>query len=468
LAVPFRVHRFALLACCLVAGCGDYCLYQGACIDPDHFSLDPSPIQVDLTLANRKTAGQNFAKLRVPRSYVVFGNNYGSLKGPLPEQFATNQIAIRFVDGGEAWNVAVDRESRSMGRTQAEKNLRSGEYRVSLHANANPNSQTDRQADIAGYGNVRQPDRYDGLIHFSGGSQEIYVGEASDSFESISCFRELNPSWFCTYQVDLGDMISASATFLDFRLHGGRAYANLRAQFVRVIVCRSTDCEADEARRQVDGAPVHRRPETKRVHPAGDCTENCRRGTRDQRALAFPPAATQQTFWRLRVPAYFAAEDAWPRTDASRSLSGFMLYPEMVPSDPIQQGLRRAWLTVPVGDEERPAFSIAPADTPCLTNAELSLEELAERTIHIRLRPPADYPQTAQNEPILECGTRPCASPHFCFMEFLRDGWHVDISFRSKWQRDVDRIRDQVNSYLDQITLSRDPVPVISPTPAAN
>jgi hypothetical protein len=466
--VPFRVHRLALLACCLVAGCGDYCLYQGACIDPDHFSLDPTPIQVDLTLANRKPAGQDFAKLTVPRSYVVFANNYGSLKGPLPEHFATDQIAIRFVDGGEAWNVTVDRESRSMGRTQAEKKLRSGEYRVSLHANANPNSRTDRQADIAGYGNVRQPDRFEGLVHFSGGSQEIYVGEASDSFESIRCFRELNPSWFCTYQVDLGDMISASATFLDFRLHGGRAYANLRAQFVREIVCRFTDCEADEARRgrlatrpfigdQRRSVCIQR--ETPQKIVAVGLETNVR--------STFPPAATQQTFWRLRVPAYFAVEDAWPRTDASRSLSGFMLYPEMVPSDPIQQGLRRAWLTVPVGDEERPAFSIAPADTPCLTYAELSLEELAERTVHIRLRPPADYPQTAQNEPTTECD-RPNASPHFCFMTFLRDGWNVDISFRSKWRSDVDRIRDQVNSYLDQITLSRDPVPVISPTPAAN
>jgi len=36
-------RRFKITSVCgALAGCGDYCLYQGACLEPDFFSVDPS------------------------------------------------------------------------------------------------------------------------------------------------------------------------------------------------------------------------------------------------------------------------------------------------------------------------------------------------------------------------------------------------------------------------------------------
>ena len=444
-----------LIACGFLAGCGEYCLYQGACLEPDFFSLDPSPVQVDLTSPNPKAASKVLAQLRIPRSYIVRADNYSSRKGPLPDQIATQGIAIRFVDNGEAWTVASKKPD--------ERQWRWREYQVSLRANANPNGRTDRQANLAGYGRIRQSDRYEGLTHFSG-SGEIFVGDASDSFESISCHEELKPSWFCTYEIDVGDTITVSAKFVDFRLHGGRAYANQRAQFVREFVCKFTDCEPDEARRRRLAARPFIGDQKRNVCIARDLPQKTvALGLAANVQSTFPPAVTQQTFWRLQVPIYFREQDAWPRSDASSSLFGAVLFPEMVPSAPIEGELRNAWLTVPVSDQERAAFLTVPENIPCLAHAELSLEDLAQRTIHLQLRRPDGYPMTTEIAPPSQCANKPGASRHFCSVRFLRDGWHVDISFGSQWRSDAERIRDQVNSWLDQVTLSRDPVPAASP-----
>jgi hypothetical protein len=445
----FNATMPALLVACFIGGCGESCLTQGACIEPEHVSLDPTPLRIDLTSPKADEVGRVVGKLRIPRSYVVLAANHGSRKGALPEHVFTPHIEIRFVEGGDAWNIAVDRKAKSVGRAMAEKSLRPEEYRVSLRANANPNVRTDRQASIAGYGRFRQPDRYDGLAHFSG-SDETFIGEASDAFESIRCHEHAHQSMFCTYEIDIGDTVSLSAMFLDFRLHGGRAYANQRAGFVREVVCRFTDCEADEARRR----RLAERPFI------GDQKRNvCIAREISQKIVT----AGRR---RLLVPAYFSTQDTW-RPETGQSLSGSVLFPEMVPAAPIEAELRRAWLTVPVGDEERPAFSTFPTDVPCLAYAKLSLEDLAQRTLHLRLRSPADDPQTAESVPALEC-RRPGASEHFCFMQVRRDGWHVDISFGSKWRSKAESIRERVSSYLDRIALSQDPAPVVPSTPPRN
>ena len=75
------------------------------------------------------------------------------------------------------------------------------------------------------------------------------MGAGSDSFEQINCSRQAHPVWFCTYEIDISDGVFAIASFLDFRMHGGRAYANERARVVREVVCRFTEREPAEVRR---------------------------------------------------------------------------------------------------------------------------------------------------------------------------------------------------------------------------
>ena len=459
LTMPIKVRLLAvLMACGFLAGCGEYCLYQGACLEPEFFSLDPSPVQVDLTSPSKKEASRVRAELRIPRSYIVRADGYSSRKGSLPDQIATQGIAIRFIDSGEAWTVA----SKKLGDQQ----MRWREYQVSLRSIANPNGRTDRQASLAGYGHIRQPDRYEGLIHYSG-SSEIFVGDASDLFESISCSEAANPNWFCTYEIDIGDTIAVSAKFADFRLHGGRAYANQRAQFVRELVCKLTDCESEDVRRGRLVARPFIGDQKRSVCIARELPQKTvALGLPANVRSSFPAAVTQQALWRLRVPAYFSVQETWPRTDAGGSLFGALLYPEMVPSAPIEGELRNAWLTIPAGDQERAAFLVASTDTPCLASAELSLEELARRTIHFQLRAPADYPISAEISSPSQCANLRGASRHYCFVRFLRDGWHVEISFGSHWRGDVETIRNQVSSWLDRVTLGRDPLPIISPASA--
>ena len=239
--MPFNFRLAAiLLACSLLAGCGEVCVFRWACVASDHFSLDPTPLQIDLTT---KDAPQASVKLRMPRSFVRFANNYSSRQGPLPQHFASDHIAIRFVGDGEAWSVAFAR----VGTLDPEK-LRAEEYGVALYPVRSPRRRTEREASWAQGGHVRQPAAYDGLVQYSG-ANEVFLGDASDLFEQISCSRQAHPSWFCTYEIDITDGVFAVASFLDFRMHGGRAYANQRARAVREVVCRFTDCETEQARR---------------------------------------------------------------------------------------------------------------------------------------------------------------------------------------------------------------------------
>jgi hypothetical protein len=78
---------------------------------------------------------------------------------------------------------------------------------------------------------------YDGLEHFREGNWDVFLGAAgTDRFEIIRCLN--NPVPRCDAEMRIDRNIGARVGFMDFRLHGGRDFANARLRMVHETVCR--------------------------------------------------------------------------------------------------------------------------------------------------------------------------------------------------------------------------------------
>ncbi|MBR0783611.1 hypothetical protein [Bradyrhizobium iriomotense] len=208
-----------------------------------HFSLDRTPIRI--SLVNDVVGKGSFPDLVVPRAYVVFVNRAPhSSEGSLPSQLSSNEVELMFADGsGEAWSMAVEERSRrdSLDRTAAGQLMRAEQTSLQISPSTKPNEAyaADVRANVKRSAPNRQDESFEGLAHYRGVSSfSYYVGGSDDEFFSVRCEAQLNPVFQCTYTMSITEGVVAFATFVDFRLYGGRAYANRRLRFAREVVCR--------------------------------------------------------------------------------------------------------------------------------------------------------------------------------------------------------------------------------------
>lgn len=207
-----------------------------------HFSsLDMTPIRISLV---HKVAGKaDVPDLVVPRAYVYWVSNFPTSQGPLPSQFSSDDVELKFVDGtGEAWTVAAAERALREGidAETAAHRMRAEETMVQIHPSSTPTAAfADAQRNVMGAAPHRQDDSFEGLAHYRGVSNwSYYVGESSDEFFSARCEGRLHPVYLCNYSMSITEGVVAHVAFVDFRLYGGRAYANRRLRFVREVVCR--------------------------------------------------------------------------------------------------------------------------------------------------------------------------------------------------------------------------------------
>jgi hypothetical protein len=207
-----------------------------------HFSsLDMTPVRI--SLVHRVAGKANFPDLVVPRAYIYWVNEFLPGQGPLPSQFSSDHFELKFVDGtGEAWTVAAAERARREGvdASTAAHRMRAEETVVEIGASSVPTAAyADAMRNVMGAAPHRQDDSFEGLAHYRGvSSYSYYVGESSDEFFSARCEGRLNPVYLCHYSMSITEGVTAQVDFVDFRLYGGRAYANRRLRFVRDVVCR--------------------------------------------------------------------------------------------------------------------------------------------------------------------------------------------------------------------------------------
>ena len=209
-----------------------------------HFSsLDMTPIRI--SLVHEVIGKANFPELVVPRAYIYYVSGFLPGQGPLPSQLSSKDVWLMFVDGtGEAWTVAVAERARRDGidSTTARHRMRAEETTVQIGPSSVPTSAyaDAMRADVTRSAPHRQDDSFEGLAHYRGVSSfSYYAGGSDDEFFSARCpGPPLNPVFQCNYSMSITEGVVARVSFVDFRLFGGRAYANRRLRFVREVVCR--------------------------------------------------------------------------------------------------------------------------------------------------------------------------------------------------------------------------------------
>lgn len=208
-----------------------------------HFSLDMTPIRIGLV--NDVIGKANFPDLVVPRAYVVFVNSAPhSSQGPLPPELSSNEVELVFADGsGEAWTVAVAERARRdrIDQSTAGYRMRAEQTSVQIRPSkiANEAYAAEARANVMRSAPNRQEDSFEGLAHYRGvASYSNYIGGSDDQFFSAQCEGRLNPVFLCSYTISITEGVVALVKFVDFRLYGGRAYANRRLRFAREVVCR--------------------------------------------------------------------------------------------------------------------------------------------------------------------------------------------------------------------------------------
>jgi hypothetical protein len=247
MATKIRAYRCVLLAfaIALVGNSADIAHAdnvpaQGSA-DYLHFSLDMTKIRINLVNGAFPTA--KFPDLVVPKAYVIFVDSAPpSSQGPLPPLLKSDNIELMFVDGsGEAWTVAVSERARRDGidRNTAGHRMRAEQTNVQIKTSMHADFGEFARANVTRAAPNRQDESFEGLAHYRGvASYSHYIGQSDDEFFSAQCEARLNPVFLCTYTMSITSGVVAYVHFVDFRLYGGRSYANRRLRLVREVVCR--------------------------------------------------------------------------------------------------------------------------------------------------------------------------------------------------------------------------------------
>jgi hypothetical protein len=207
-----------------------------------YYSLDNSPIQVTLRPFN-DAEPLHRAVLNIPRAYIVFANRYLPSRIPrLPPAIETDDIRVALTyPNGSALSLHGQELSSTMHTHFAEaiESLRSQRYSariVYLYPDPEWESRIRRRT-----ANMTIVGVFDGLEHVRWLQRDLYFGRAGDDeFIEVSCNveSESRADAFCETQMRIGTELVAYVSFVDFRFHGGRLFANARARAFRDAMCR--------------------------------------------------------------------------------------------------------------------------------------------------------------------------------------------------------------------------------------
>ena len=219
-----------------------------------YFSTDMTPITVHF-VRNRdaftpETARRQpvIATARIPRAYVIFASPYRQPDYPvLPDEIWVTQLDIVLVDPeGEPYSLIWTRlRDEGLSYSDATGHLRPLRSHVRLNASTMEYATTLTPHEAAA-GQVESS--IDGVSEFrhSDSGPVFFRFPENGSIRIIECAMNVersHPSFFCSYQIRLSADVIASAHFIDFRLHGGRDFANERIANIREALCGFVTCD---------------------------------------------------------------------------------------------------------------------------------------------------------------------------------------------------------------------------------
>jgi hypothetical protein len=221
-----------------------------------YYTRDMDPVKVTLLSNPRdKATSRQLAEFEMPRAYIYLSSFHSEKDFPtLPSHIETNKIyiALTYPDG-LPYSVALHQVEKRIASEWRQGNLRQAPAAKQLR----PLLMT---AEIMG----SVPNAYDSAIfhprsyqHYLGGYEtlrrystlgisELYFGKPDDLIRKIRCPRSLdqaNPKHLCEYYIVLSSNVVAKVAFVDFRVHGGLAFAEERIRAFKAVICRYIPCD---------------------------------------------------------------------------------------------------------------------------------------------------------------------------------------------------------------------------------
>ncbi|BCJ90522.1 hypothetical protein IZ6_12570 [Terrihabitans soli] len=201
-----------------------------------YFSTDQAPVRVKLF--NQKLGKVGIAN--VPRAYIVWLSDRLASDGPLPNEIDADQFDIMFTDRGEPWTVAVSKlaNDNKISITDAGASLRPSMIWAIIRTTSKPGRMAKMAAGDKARYTPQSASAYGLTMYRNGGSSfEYYFGEPGDAFSSVRCAGPQSNKILCGFAVDITSDVDAEVLFSDFRVHGGRDWANERVRFAKREIC---------------------------------------------------------------------------------------------------------------------------------------------------------------------------------------------------------------------------------------
>ena len=202
----------------------------------------------------------------IPRAYVMYANRYSSSRKAqpgfrydvLPDKIISDhvQLGVSYPDGlplsvsYDAFHRNNPDLSKFGGRVpeiRKDKQARAIVLLAHIHSFNDPFPPYDFFTPKYITDGKKQIGHAYGFEHYQhGGSIQEYLDNGPDGIRRISCYGDAARTpvgYYCTYSFPLNKFVYVDLRFLDFRVHGGRAFARARIRAFKKFACPILHCD---------------------------------------------------------------------------------------------------------------------------------------------------------------------------------------------------------------------------------
>jgi hypothetical protein len=212
---------------------------------------------VDISLwpdLRKKAERPPVAKVKIPRAYIFYiSRKPGTNRDPVPSSVDAKSVNIMLTyPDGLPYSHAIRnyRKEFDVSSWAAGKALRMLSYIAQINGvlgdayklsylSVGPYNLSATEQNFLG--------TYLGMKRFTtGGSAEIYYASKNALIRKFKCWNspeKARPEFYCTYWTVLNKHLIASVKFVDFRVHGGIAFAEERIRVFKETICRYVSCD---------------------------------------------------------------------------------------------------------------------------------------------------------------------------------------------------------------------------------
>lgn len=210
-------------------------------------STDPRPVRV-LLRAFPASGGERTIEASVPRSYLINAEGYDtSIHSILPDTLRTSRVRLAMRVSTRRAYVEQWKAERPVGE-QARAEFRADSAFITLRGAAGRGKPRDYWIPLL---RLRETGQVEGLTELTRPDIAIWKRYFDplqrEPFDFIDCLSTDGTSRFCDYSFYICPSLFVEASFPDFRLHGGVAYARDRIALLSSTIKSWTNaCDATE------------------------------------------------------------------------------------------------------------------------------------------------------------------------------------------------------------------------------